>query len=331
MCILTYEQKKGERKKASANKAAAKPARRQRRVATQPADAEAKHRRRGRGFDERLSDARMAELDEVSERLRQRLEFLATQRCKRGRGRWRRRVISPAASSSAGQRGTPGRGHWKRRDRWPAAASSEELTTGSEDVQPPRHVALMLPAPGETACSFFLAPGEVFASLAVAVVDAHLRATMRRRAQAWVRLRELVRTAASRRFEWLGSALWLQALNSRRRREAGEAPAITVRLMHPEVMGKEWGVDIAVYPSETAGSVKAYALGMLACGDLIPGACARRWPSARIRKVRARAGELQCGRACACAIGRASVRLDASPSGDVTGGVMSRRLWRATR
>ena len=330
MCILTYEQKKGERKKASANKAAAKPTKRQRRVVTQPADAEAKHRR-GRGFDERLSDARMAELDEVSERLRQRLEFLGAQRDKRGRGRWRRRVISPAASSSAGQRGKPGRGHWKRRDRWPAAASSEELTTGSEDVQPPRHVALMLPAPGETACSFFLAPGEVFASLAVAVVDAHLRATMRRRAQAWVRLRELVRTAASRRFEWLGSALWLQALNSRRRREAGEAPAIIVRLMHPEVMGKEWGVDIAVYPSETAGSVKAYALGMLACGDLIPGACARRWPSARIRKVRARAGELQRGRACACAIGRASVRLDASPSGDVTGGVMSRRLWRATR
>jgi hypothetical protein len=27
-------------------------------------------------------------------------------------------------------------------------------------------------------------------------------------------------------------------------------------------MGKEWGVDIAVYPSETAGSVKAYALGI---------------------------------------------------------------------
>ena len=42
-----------------------------------------------------------------------------------------------------------------------------------------------------------MAPGQVFASLAVAVVDA-LRATMRRRAQAWVRLRELVRKAASR-------------------------------------------------------------------------------------------------------------------------------------
>jgi len=114
-----------------------------------------------------------------------------------------------------------------------------------------------------------------------------------RRAQAWVRLRELVRKAASRRFEWLGSALWLQALDSRRRREAGDAPAITVRLMHPEVMGKEWGVNIAVYPSETASSVKAYALGMLACGDLIPGARARRWTSARIRKVRTRAGELE--------------------------------------
>jgi len=43
-----------------------------------------------------------------------------------------------------------------------------------------------------------MAPGQVFASLAVAVVDAHLRTTMRRRAQAWVRLRELVRKAASR-------------------------------------------------------------------------------------------------------------------------------------
>jgi hypothetical protein len=58
-------------------------------------------------------------------------------------------------------------------------------------------VALMLQAPGEAAGSFLMAPGEVFASLAVAVVDAQ-RATMRRRAQAWVRLRELVRKAASR-------------------------------------------------------------------------------------------------------------------------------------
>ena len=37
-------------------------------------------------------------------------------------------------------------------------------------------------------------------TITVAVVDAHLRATMRRRAQAWVRLRELVRKAAGQRF-----------------------------------------------------------------------------------------------------------------------------------
>jgi len=67
-----------------------------------------------------------------------------------------------------------------------------------------------------------------------------------------------------------------------------------VRLTHPEAMGREWGVDIAVYPSETAGSVRAYALGILACGELIPGARARRWTSARIRKVRARAGPENC-------------------------------------
>ena len=354
MYILTYEQKKGKKKKASANKAAAKPTKRQRRLAKQPADAEAKRRRRGRGFDERLSDARMADLDEVSKRLRKRLEFLAAQRDKRGRGRWRRRDMSPAAASNAGQRGKRGRGHWRRRDRWPAAASSEELAAGSESLQngqPPGHVALMLQAPGEAAGSFLMAPGEVFASLAVAVVDAHHRATMRRRAQAWVRLRELVRKAASRfltaqcvvfaslavahlratvrrhlrraqawvrlrelvrkaasrRFAWFGSALWLQAFDSQRRREAGDEPAMTVRLTHPEAMGKDWGVDIPVYPSETAGSVRAYGLGMLACGELITGARAGRWTSARIRKVRARAGELQCGRACSCAIGRASV------------------------
>jgi len=329
--ILTYEQKKDKKKKAPANKAAAKPTKRQRRLAKQPADAEAKRRRRGRGFDERLSDARMADLDEVSKRLRKRLEFLAAQRDKRGRGRWRRRDMSPAAASSAGQRGKRGRGHWRRRDRWPAAASSEELAAGSEsrlqDGQPPGHVALMLQAPGEAAGSFLMAPGEVFASLAVAVVDAHHRATMRRRAQAWVRLRELVRKAAgrfltapcevfaslavahrratvrrhlrraqawvrlrelvrkaaSRRFAWFGSALWLQAFDSRRRREAGDEPAMTVRLTHPEAMGREWGVDIAVYPSETAGSVRAYALGILACGELIPGARARRRPSRATR------------------------------------------------
>ena len=118
------------------------------------------------------------------------------------------------------------------------------------------------------------APGEVFASLAASVIRAHIRATVRRRlctAQAWVRLRELVRKAANRRFERLGSALWLQAFVFRRRREAGDEPAINVRLMHQEVMGNEWGVDIAVFLSETASSVRAYALGMLAYGDLIPG------------------------------------------------------------
>ena len=249
--------------------------------------------------------------------------------------------MSPAAASNAGQRGKRGRGHWRRRDRWPAAASSEELAAGSESLLQngqPGHVALMLQAPGKAAGSFLMAPGQVFASLAVAVVDAHLRATMRRRAQAWVRLRELVRKAASRfltapcevfaslavahlratvrrhlrraqawvrlrelvrkaagqRFAWFGSALWLQAFDSRRRREAGDEPAMTVRLTHPEAMGREWGVDIAVYPSETAGSVRDYALGILACGELIPGARARRWTSARIRKVRARAGPESC-------------------------------------
>ena len=55
------------------------------------AEAEAKRQRRGRGIDARLSDARMADLDEVSKRLRKRLQFLAAQRDKRGRGRWRRR------------------------------------------------------------------------------------------------------------------------------------------------------------------------------------------------------------------------------------------------
>jgi hypothetical protein len=37
--MLTYEQKKGKKEKASANKAAANPSTRQRRVAKQPADA----------------------------------------------------------------------------------------------------------------------------------------------------------------------------------------------------------------------------------------------------------------------------------------------------
>ncbi len=130
------------------------------------AEAEAKRQRRGRGIDARLCDARMADLDEVSKRLRKRLQFLAAQRDKRGRGRWRRRDTSPAVASSAGQRGKRGRGHWRRQDRWPAAASSEELAAGSES-----QVALMLQlaAPGEEAGSFLMAPGQVFASLAVAV------------------------------------------------------------------------------------------------------------------------------------------------------------------
>jgi hypothetical protein len=126
----------------------------------------------------------MADLDEVSKRLRQRLEFLAAQRDKQGRGRWRRREISPAASSGTGQRGKSGRGHWRRRDRWPAAASSEELTVEVQNVQTPRHVSLMLQAPGAAAGSFLMEPGEVFAMIAVAVVDACLKTTMRRRAQA---------------------------------------------------------------------------------------------------------------------------------------------------
>jgi hypothetical protein len=261
------------------------------------AEAEAKRQRRGRGIDVRLSDARLAELDEVSKRLRKWLQLLAAQRGPRGRGHWRRRDRS-AASSPRKNSGKASEG--------PAAGAESE----PRHRQPPGHVAdaLMVQAPGEADGSFLTAPGEVFASLAVAHLRRCAATTMRRhlrRAQAWVRLRELVRKAASRRFEWFGSALWLQAFDSRRRREAGDGPAMTVRLMHPEVMGKEWGVDIAVYTSETAGSVKAYALGMLACGDLIPGARARRWTSARIRKVRARAGELQCGRACACALGRA--------------------------
>jgi hypothetical protein len=247
MADAAAAEKKGKKEKAAANKAAAEDAAN----CKQAADAEAKRRRRGLGIDVHLSDARMAELDELSKRLRKLLQRLTAQRWPHGRGHWRRRNRSPAAASSAG----------------PQADGN-----------------------------FLTALGEVFTSLAVA----HLRATMRRhmrRAQAWVRLRELVRKAASRRFEWLGSALWLQAFGSRRRREAGDAQAIMVRLMHPEVMGKEWGVDIAVYPSETASSVKAYALSMLACGDLIPGARARRWTSARIRQVRERAGELQFGRA----------------------------------
>ena len=121
-------------------------------------------------------------------------------------GHWRRRRRSDKRNLGHGTTGRPGPalrpGHWRRRDRCPAAASIEELAAGSasqlQSGQPPGHVALMLQAPGKAAGSFLMAPGQVFASLAVAVVDARLRATMRRRAQAWVRLRELVRKAACR-------------------------------------------------------------------------------------------------------------------------------------
>jgi hypothetical protein len=228
-----------------------------------------------RCIDVRLSDARLPELDEVSKRPRKLLQLLAAQR-----GHWRRR--SPKAAPSAGLRKD------KAIEGTAARAESEPL-----HGQPPGHVegALMILAPEEEDGSLLTAPGEVFASLAASVRRAHLRATVRRRlrtAQAWVRLRELVRKTAIRRFDGIGSALWLQGLVYRRRREPGDAPAIMVRLMHPEVMGKEWGVEIAVFPSETASSVKAYTLGMLACGDLIPGRLMS-WTSARIRRVRARA------------------------------------------
>ena len=155
--------------------------------------------------------------------------------------------------------------------------------------QPPGYVEgeLVIEVPEEAQGSLLTVPGKGFAWLAASVVRAHFGPNERRRlrtARAWVRLRELARKAASLRFDCIGSALWLQALNSRRRREAGDAPAIMVRLTHPEVMGNEWGVDIAVFQSETASSVKACALGMLACGVLIPGARARRWTSARVRR-----------------------------------------------
>jgi hypothetical protein len=123
-----------------------------------------------------------------------------------------------------------------------------------------------------------MAPGEVFASLAVSVMCAHLRATMRRhlrRAQAWVRLRELVRKDGNRRFDFLGFGLWFHALVYRRRRLAGDNESgILVRLQHPEKMGSEWGVDIIVFRSETVASCKAYALALLA----------RCWTSASVRK-----------------------------------------------
>jgi ubiquitin len=96
----------GHRKKAA--KAAARKAKHQRRLAKrkQDADAEAKRRRRGRGIDVRLSDAQLAELEEVCKRLRKLLQSLAAQRDrKRGRGLGR----SPAAASSAGPRKDSGK------------------------------------------------------------------------------------------------------------------------------------------------------------------------------------------------------------------------------
>ena len=235
------------------------------------AEAEAKRRRRGRGIDVRLSDARLADLDEVCKRLRKLLQSLAAQRGKRGRGRWRRRDRSPAAASSAGPRKDSGKA-----SEGPSAGAESEPLHG----QPPGHVAdaLMVQAPGEAHGSFLTAPGEVFASLAVSVMCAHLRATMRRhlrRAQAWVRLRELVRKDGNRRFDFLGFGLWFHALVYRRRRLAGDNESgILVRLQHPEKMGSEWGVDIIVFRSETVASCKAYALALLA----------RCWTSASVRK-----------------------------------------------
>jgi hypothetical protein len=235
------------------------------------AEAEAKRRRRSRGIDVRLSDARLADLDEVCKRLRKLLQSLVAQRGKRGRGRWRRRDRSPAAASSAGPRKDSGKA-----SEGPSAGAESEPLHG----QPPGHVAdaLMVQAPGEAHGSFLTAPGEVFASLAVSVMCAHLRATMRRhlrRAQAWVRLRELVRKDGNRRFDFLGFGLWFHALVYRRRRLAGDDESgILVRLQHPEKMGSEWGVDIIVFRSETVASCKAYALALLA----------RCWTSASVRK-----------------------------------------------
>ena len=218
---------------------------------------EAKRRRRGRGIDVRLSDARLADLDEVCKRLRKLLQSLAAQRGKRGRGRWRRK---DSGNDSEG----------------PSAGAESEPLHG----QPPGHVAdaLMVQAPGEADGSFLTAPGEVFASLAVAHLRRCAATTMRRhlrRAQAWVRLRELVRKAGKRRCDFLGFGLWFHALVYRRRRLAGDNESgILVRLQHPEKMGSEWGVDIIVFRSETVASCKAYALALLA----------RCWTSASVRK-----------------------------------------------
>ena len=85
------------------------------------AEAEAKRRRRSRGIDVRLSDARLADLDEVCKRLRKLLQSLAAQRGKRGRGRWRRRDRSPAAASTnpaLAPGAPPSRGTTPRTARW---------------------------------------------------------------------------------------------------------------------------------------------------------------------------------------------------------------------
>jgi len=212
----------------------------------------------------------MAELDEVSRRLHKLLQLLPAQRGPRGRGHRRRRDRSPAASS-AGLRKDSGKA-----SEGPAAGAESEPLHG----QPPGITAgaLVILAPGEADGSLLTAPGEIFASLAVSVMRAHLIATVRRHlrtAKAWVRLRELVRKAANRRFDCLGFGLWFHALVYHRRRLAGDdEQGILVRLQHPEKMGSEWGFDIIVFRSETVGSCKAYALALLA----------RCWTSASVRK-----------------------------------------------
>jgi hypothetical protein len=96
-------------------------------------ETKAKHRRRGRGIDVRLSDAWLADLNEVCKLLSKLLQSLVALRDKRGRGRRRRRDRSPAAASSAGPRKDSGK-------------DSEGPSSGAESkplhCQPPGHVAL---------------------------------------------------------------------------------------------------------------------------------------------------------------------------------------------
>ena len=75
MADAAAAEKKDKKEKAATDKAAAEDAANRKHAA----DAEAKRRRRGRSIDVRLSDARMAELDEVSKRLRKLLQLLAPQ------------------------------------------------------------------------------------------------------------------------------------------------------------------------------------------------------------------------------------------------------------